>query len=137
MMKTRYIYILMLGILSIVGTGCEERLDIPKHGNLGGQEDFYKTDDDALQALASLYNTWGGNYYNWFYVKNLLADDVWCGGGSRGDNASMEQLNEYTFDTDHGMVQSLYSGLYGVIYKSNLIVDLLAPDTEAKKRAVA
>ena len=95
----------MLGILSIVGTGCEERLDIPKHGNLGGQEDFYKTDDDALQALASLYNTWGGNYYNWFYVKNLLADDVWCGGGSRGDNASMEQLNEYTFDTDHGMVQ--------------------------------
>ena len=35
------------------------------------------------------------------------------------------------------MVQGLYSGMYGIIYKSNLIIDLLEPDTEVKKRAVA
>ena len=136
-MKTKYVYILMLGLLSVFSTGCEDRLDIAKHGNMGSQEDFYKTDDDAIQALASLYSSWGGNYYNWFFTKNLLADDVWAGGGSRGDNSQMEQLNEYTFDTDHGMVQGLYSGMYGIIYKSNLIIDLLEPDTEVKKRAVA
>ena len=124
-MKTKYVYILMLGLLSVFSTGCEDRLDIAKHGNMGSQEDFYKTDDDAIQALASLYSSWGGNYYNWFFTKNLLADDVWAGGGSRGDNSQMEQLNEYTFDTDHGMVQGLYSGMYGIIYKSNLIIDLL------------
>lgn len=136
-MKTKYIYILLLGFLSVFNTGCEDRLDIAKHGNLGGQEDFYKTDADALQALASLYSSWGSNYYNWFFVKNLLADDVWCGGGSRGDNASMEQLNEYTYDTDHGMVQGLYSGMYGIIYNANLIIDQLASDTDVKKRAIA
>ncbi|NDV59401.1 RagB/SusD family nutrient uptake outer membrane protein [Bacteroides sp. 519] len=136
-MKAKYIYILLLGLLPILNTGCENRLDIAKHGNLGGQEDFYKTDADAIQALASLYSSWGGNYYNWYMTKNLLADDVWCGGGSRGDNSSMEQLNEYTFDTDHAMVQDMYSGMYAIIYKSNLIIDLLAPDSDVKKRAIA
>lgn len=136
-MKTKYFSILTIVLLSVLGTSCEDRLDIAKHGNMGSQEDFYKTDDDAIQALASLYTSWADNYYNWFYTKNLLADDVWTGGGSRGDNASMEQLNEYTFDTDHGMIQGLYSGMYGIIYKSNLIIDLLQPDTDVKKRAVA
>ncbi|MDL2281916.1 RagB/SusD family nutrient uptake outer membrane protein [Parabacteroides sp. OttesenSCG-928-G06] len=136
-MKTKYIYILLLGLLPILNIGCEDRLNIDKHGNLGGQEDFYKTDADAVQALASLYSSWGGNYYNWYITKNLLADDIWCGGGSRGDNASMEQLNEYTYDTDHSMVQDMYSGMYSIIYNANLIIDLLTPDSDIKKRAVA
>jgi len=136
-MKTKYISIWLLGLLSVFHISCEDRLDIPKHGNMGSQEDFYKTDDDALSALASLYNSWGDSYYNWFFTKNLLADDVWCSGGSRGDNASMEQLNEYTFDTDHGMITSLYAEMYTIIYKANLIIDFLEPDTEVKKRAVA
>lgn len=136
-MKTKYIYILLLGLLPVFYTGCEDRLTIPKHGNMGSQEDFYKTDEDAIQALASLYSSWGSNYYNWLFTKNLLADDVWCGGGSRGDNSSMEQLNEYTFDTDHGMITNLYSGMYGIIYNANLIIDLLEPDTDVKRRAFA
>lgn len=127
----------LMGLLLIFNYSCEDRLDIPKHGNMGSQKDFYKTDADALQAIASLYNTWGDGYYNWFYTKNLLADDIWCGGGSRGDNASMEQLNEYTFDTDHAMITDLYTDMYKIIYKANLIIDLLEPDTNEKKRAVA
>ena len=102
-MKAKYIYIALLGLMSVVGTSCEDRLDIPKHGNMGGQNDFYKTDNDAMQAAASLYNSWGGNYYNWSFTLNLLSDDVWCGGGGRGDNSDMEKLNEYNFDTDHGI----------------------------------
>lgn len=127
----------MAGLLALFATGCEDRLNIPKHGNMGGQEDFYKTDDDAMQALTSLYTTWAGTYYNWYMTKNLLADDIWCGGGSRGDNQSMEQLNEYTFDTDHGMVQSLFSDMYAIIYKANLIIGQTEPDTPVKARAVA
>ncbi len=135
-MKTKNIYILLLVLFASL-TGCEDRLNIAKHGNLGLPEEFYKTDADAMQALAALYSSWGSNYYNWYLTKNLLADDIWCGGGSRGDNASMEQLNEYTFDTDHGMVQGMYSGMYTIIYNANLIIEHVAPDSEAKKRAVA
>lgn len=138
MIKAKYICIALLGLVCLLGTtGCEDRLDIAKHGNMGGQDDFYKTDEEAEQALASLYSTWGGSYYNWFFTKNLLADDVWCGGGTRGDNNSMEQLNEYTFGVDHGMIQGVYSSMYGIIYKANLIIEKVVPDTEAKARAVA
>ncbi len=117
--------------------GCESYLDIPKHGNMGGQEEFYRTDDEALEALASLYGTWDGLYANWFYAKNLLSDDVYAGGGGRGDNSDMEFLNEYRFDTDNGIIQGLYSGLYGLVYKANLIIDKVHPDTPGKTQTVA
>lgn len=130
-------YILLSALMLIFATGCEKYLDIPKHGNMGSQDDFYKTDEQALQALASLYCTWDANYANWFYVKNLLSDDAYTGGGNRGDNTSMEQLNEYTFGSDNSMIKDLYAGMYALIYKANLIIEKVAPDTPAKKRAIA
>ena len=116
---------------------CDDKLDIPKHGNMGGQEDYYKTDDEAMSALASLYNTWGGNYYNWFFLNNLLRDDVYTGGGSRGDNTGYERINEYNFDTDDSTIEGLYSGLYSIIYKANLIIEKVECDTPVKTRTVA
>lgn len=142
-MKAKYIYIALLGLFTVLGTSCEDRLNIPKHGNMGTQEDFYKTDADAMQALSSLYNSWGTNsqvvglHYNWQMTKNLLSDELWAGGGSRGDNSEMEKLNEYSFDTDHSMISGVYSGLYSIIYKANLIIQLMEPDTPVKKTVMA
>ena len=98
---------------------------------------FYKTDEEADQALASVYLSFRSLHYNWYLVKNLLSDDSWCGGGSRGDNADLEKLNEYTFGIDHSNIQSLYSGLYSLIYNACLITDKVEPNTTEKKRCVA
>lgn len=136
-MKLKNIMSAFLVGASMLFTSCEDGLDIPKHGNMGGQDDFYKTDAEAEQAVASMYTSWGGNYYNWFFTKNMLSDDAWTGGGSRGDNPDMERLNEYTFDTDHGMIAGLYQGLYGIIYNANLIIEKMDPDTPVKAQAVA
>ena len=126
----------MLAISSLSFSSCDSELDIAKHGNLGSMEDFYTYDENTMQATSSLYLQMRGLHYNWFMTKNCLSDDVWTGGGSRGDNAEMEKLNEYTFGTDHGMIQGLYSGLYGVIYKANLIIDRTQGDTPVMKRAI-
>ena len=91
---------------------------------------------DINTLTKSLYLEMKGTYYNWFFTKNLLSDDVWCGGGQRGDNADMEKLNEYRFDSNHSMIESLYSGLYGIIYKANLIIDKAEDTTPAIKRAI-
>jgi len=136
-MKIKNIFIALGAAAMLALCSCDDRLDIPKHGNMGGQEDYYKTDEEALSALASLYTTWGGNYYNWFMLNNLLSDDVHTGGGSRGDNTGMERLNEYNFDTDDGTIEALYQGIYAIIYKANLIIEKVAQDTPAKTRAVA
>ena len=126
-----------MAVVSLTSVSCNSELDIEKHGNLGSMDDFYTTDENVMQATASLYTEMRGMYFNWFFTKNLLSDDLWCGGGSRGDNAEMEKLNEYTFGTDCGMIQSLYSSLYGVIYKANLIIDKTEGDTQVMKRAIA
>ena len=123
-------------MLMLAFSSCEDELDIAKHGNLGSMDDFYTTDENVEQASASMYLELRGNYFNWFFVKNLLADDVWCGGGSRGDNGEMEKLNEYTFGSDHSMIQGLYSGLYGIIYKANLIIDKTQGETKTMMRAI-
>lgn len=136
-MKLKYILSAALAAAMLIFSSCEDGLDIPKHGNMGGQDDFYKTDAEVEQAVASLFSSWGENYYNWFFVKNLISDDVWTGGGSRGDNSDMERLNEYNFDTDHGMISGLYQGLYSIIYKANLIIEKVEPDTPVKKQAIA
>ena len=136
-MKIKNIIIALGAALTLALGSCEDRLDIPKHGNMGGQEDYYKTDEEAMSALASLYTTWGGLYYNWYFLNNLLSDDVYTGGGSRGDNIGYERLNEYNFDTDDGTIEGVYTGLYAVIYKANLIIEKLDGDTPVKNRAIA
>lgn len=136
-MKLKHILSAVIAGAALVFSSCEDGLDIPKHGNMGGQDDFYKTDAEAEQAVASMYTSWGGNYFNWYFLLNLLSDDCWTGGGSRGDNPDMVRLNEYTFDTDHGTIAGVYQGLYGIIYKANLIIEKVEPDTPVKAQAVA
>ena len=135
-MKKNIIYSLLL-VVAVLFAGCEDRLDIAKHGNMGGQDDFYKTNEQTEQAVAAMYSRVKGLYFTWFFTKNLLSDDAWCGGGNRGDNNSHEQMNEYTFDSSNSNIEGLFSGLYGVIYQSNLVIEKVANDTEVKKRAIA
>ena len=46
-MKLKYILPALIAGAALLFTSCEDGLDIPKHGNMGGQDDFYKTDADA------------------------------------------------------------------------------------------
>ena len=121
-MKKNLLYI-VLAVMAMGFASCDDKLDIEKHGNLGGMDEFYVNDDNVNQGTASMYTELKGLYFNWLFTKNALSDDSWAGGSKRGDNSSLEMLNEYTFDSDNGMIQGLYSGLYSVIYKANLIID--------------
>lgn len=133
----KIIYKLFIFLFSVALISCEDKLDIEKHGNMGGQDDFYKTNADAEQASAALYNQWYTGYFNWFFLKNMLSDDIWCGGGGRGDNADMEKLNEYTFGTEHGFIENVYSNMYAIIYCANLVIDKMEGDTDLKNRVIA
>lgn len=70
-------------------------------------------------------------------MKNLLSDDNWCGGGSRSDNASNEQLNEYTFDAEHSYLMNAFQSFYGVNYRANLIIENVPGETPVQQRAIA
>ena len=135
-MKKNIIYIALVALMSMTYVSCSSELDIEKHGNMGSMDTYYTTDENINSASASLYLEVRSNYFTWYFLKNLLSDDVWCGGGQRGDNGEMEKLNEYNFDTNHGSVEGVYSGLYSIIYKANLIIDMTQGETAVMKRAI-
>jgi tetratricopeptide (TPR) repeat protein len=135
-MKKNILYIALLAVASLTTMSCNSELDIEKHGNMGSMDTYYTTDENINTATASLYLSVRSLYFNWYFTKNLLSDDIWCGGGSRGDNGEMEKLNEYTFDTNHGSIEGIYSGLYSVIYNANLIIDKTEGETAVMKRAI-
>ena len=136
-MKLKYILPAIIAGVGLLFSSCEDGLDIPKHGNMGTQDDFYKTDSEALEAVSTLYSSWAGNYYNLFMLKNLLSDDSWTGGGMRGDNPDLERVNENTFATDCTVIRDSYAGLYAIVYNANLIITKVTPDTPVKSQVVA
>ena len=66
----------VMAMTTLAFTSCDSELDIQKHGNLGSMDDFYSNDENVMQATASLYTEMRGFYFNWFFTKNLLADDA-------------------------------------------------------------
>ena len=135
-MKKNILFIALVAFMSTIFVSCNSELDIEKHGNMGSMDTYYTTDENIMTGTASLYLEVKSAYYNWLFVKNLLSDDVWCGGGQRGDNGEMEKLNEYSFDSNHGMVESLYKGMYAIIYKANLLIDKAEGESAITKRAI-
>ena len=96
-------------------------LDIPQHGTLN-YETYYNTDEEAETAVTNLYLTMRGMEYNLKLTKHLLCDDFWAGGGGRGDNGDLEQLNEFTFNTDQSFLQGVFEGYYQMIYQANVVL---------------
>lgn len=136
-MKRNYIYGACIGLVALFTTSCEDHLDIAKHGNMGGQEDFYTNDVNVEQAVAAMYNQVLNTEVSIWGMKNYLSDDVHCGGGNRGDNSTSEQINEYAFGADHATVKDAYSSLYSTIYTANLIIDKVNFSSEISERAIA
>ncbi|MDR1557552.1 MAG: RagB/SusD family nutrient uptake outer membrane protein [Tannerellaceae bacterium] len=139
-MKTilKNITLSLFAIAALSLVSCEDVLDNEQHGAYT-PEGFYKTDEQAEQALAAVYAYYSnsGNFYNIFFLKNLLSDDFWSGGGNRGDNAQNEQMNEYTFNADHPYLSAAFQNFYGVIYRSNLILENLPGTTPVQQCAIA
>ena len=143
-MKTRYI---LLSVLSVaLFSACDESLlDIPQQGVIS-EDTFYKTDDDAEQAIATCYQWWrnlesgsfmgGVHYANGFMFRNLLSDEL-CTGGSRSDQPEFQEVNESTISTTNKLVTGYYQDLYKLVYKSNLVLEHFEAESAAKKRAIA
>ena len=129
---------ILISLLVISGLfcSCSGLLDIDQHGATS-PETFYKTDEEAEEAITAVYAKFAGIYYNYYFVKNLLSDDFWCGGGGRGDNADFEKLNEFTFSADHPIIRDLFKNYYEVLYLSNIVLKYVPDGSPIQKRARA
>ena len=135
-MKTKYI---VLSILTAVLTlsSCSKLLDIPRKSVID-YNTFYKTDDEIRSAGITLYSDVRGWYYNVMLVKNILSDDYFSGGAARGDNAEMDALGDFAFNSESSQIEGSFSGYYGLIYHANVIIGHIDPaQSDAAAQAVA
>lgn len=138
-MKTiKNILVALLATVTLSLVSCEKMLDTEQHG-VETLETFYRTDADAEGAVSTLYLYYSnsGAYYNIYFLKNLLSDDFWSGGGGRADNAENEKLNEYTFDAEHAYLNAAFQTFYSVVYRANLIIANVPGETPVQQRAIA
>lgn len=142
-MKTRYYIICLLAAL-IGFTACnEDLLDIDRHGVMPTDK-YYKTDQDAEEALAVIYQyaftfMYGQSHGIYPMLKNCLSDDVFAGGQKRNDQPLYEAMNEFTHEAESSYVLTYFQCLYNLVYRCNLIIDNFgeSADTSIKKGAVA
>lgn len=113
--------------------GCSDELDITQHG-VDPKSNYYKTDDEVLTGNAFSYQLWratsttNGNWWAsmdwaWIECKEGASDNVWSGGGGRGENVDNDDLSEWALDANNPSVQIYYEILYNMIYAANVVLD--------------
>ena len=129
-------------------TACEDQLDIPQKAALT-TETYYKTDNDALAALASAYenfqvNTVGrttlgpGIYTPARVLANHPGDDVNYGGQCYGDHEFGGSIDEFRFLHTPEAINFHYKGIYLSLFCDNIILDQFDnPTTDIQKECVA
>lgn len=135
-MKKIFIAITVM-LAAVAFTSCnQDLLNIQQKGAVS-QEEFYQTDDDALAAITAVYAQMRQYYYNYKFFTNLPSDNIYCGGGSRGDNDQWAQLNEFRTHAQTGSLSTYYRTAYNIIFKCNLLINNMEPNTAVTKRAIA
>lgn len=134
-MKKIFYSFIYIAICS-VAVSCDSKLDILQKGVVD-ESSFYQTDEECEEAAIALYGAMNDNATYQFMTKAMLDDDTWAGGGGRGDNVNNELINEYRYTTDNQWIEGLFKNGYQMIYRANLILTNVSPDSQSKKRNIA
>lgn len=131
--------ILCLSVLT-VSSGCKKFLDQEVPGAYA-EEDFYKTDQDATQAVTATYDMMQAHYNsNWgslYMIKTLLSDESNAGGSDAGDQPGYQTLDNYNFDATNDKVRDAWRMCYFTIYRANKVINRTLPETDLRKRLIA
>ncbi len=130
----------ILLVMALFLNGCEKFLDTEPRG-VTQQTDFYKTDADAKAAVMAAYDILqslnANPWQSMWLMKTLLADEIYTGGGKRGDQTAYEELNEFRFGSSNAVILYTFKLSYWGVYRCNKVIDNVLPDTPVKKAIVA
>ena len=105
------------------------------------EQDFYKTDQDATQAVTATYDMMQAHYNSsWgslYMIKVLLSDESNAGGSDAGDQPGYQTLDNYNFDATNDKVREAWRMCYFTIYRANKVINKVLPETDLRKRLIA
>ncbi len=139
-MKTK-IYSVLLVTLMFLFAGCQKNfLDTSPEGTVP-MNSFYQTDEQSVGSVMAAYDIFQSlNAQDWnslWMVKTLLSDEVYTGGGHRGDQPNYEEINEFRFGASNPILSWDFQFSYQGIYRANLVTQNVKPDSPVKKRVIA
>ena len=126
--EMKKIFIPILLGLALAATSCQSFLDIPQKGVVS-QDDFYKSDEDAVAARADMYVNFllsvagtSGIYNGELMILNYSADDVLSAGGDKKDHGDFRVFDEFSYDNANGPLKNMYNNYITAIYHANLVI---------------
>jgi starch-binding outer membrane protein, SusD/RagB family len=133
-MKT--IYILMI-ILVFAGVSCDNFLDEELQGRYTSQT-FYKTQDQAMDAVTSAYNSLlFNNNDNSLWVFGDVASDDAVKGSLPGDQLDIQYIDQFNMLSSNSELLKMWQCYYEGVSRSNIAlyyVPNIAMDEELKSR---
>jgi len=90
---------------------------------------FYKTEEQAIQALVAVYDvlgyqeTPGVSWAPFIVISDILSDDSYAGGSDANDGQDENELNNFNIPTTSKIVQAIWIKNYIGIYRANLLME--------------
>lgn len=107
---------------------------------------FYKTEEQAMQALVAVYDvlgyqsTPGVSWAPIIVMSDILSDDSYAGGGDANDGQDENEFNNFNIPTTSKIAQAIWMKNYVGIYRANLLlekIDGVNASAEFKDRIIA
>lgn len=127
------ILIVIMGI--IVSAGCNKELLNVKNENNYTDVSYFKTQtqyNEAVLATYAVFSHAGMMAREWYFIFDLLANDAERASPLVGTEL---QLTDYSFDNNNGDIVGLWSSLYRMIFRANLVLNVVGewePATESE-----
>lgn len=139
-MKNNIIKILVLIVLFGFQACTKDFLELePKTGQM--EENYYKTESDALLSLTSVYDALSVQNWNFVpIVSDIVSDDGFTGGSDAGDMRQWQEFEQFIATPENDAAKALWDRCYTGIYRANLYLekqDLIEWETEGLKEKYA
>ncbi|WP_282037941.1 RagB/SusD family nutrient uptake outer membrane protein [Saccharicrinis aurantiacus] len=135
----KIIYKLMIiSLVLLTGSCTKSWLEISEEG-LIPKEDFYKTNEDNIMALAAVYDMIQVlNAQDWsslYHIKTVLSDEARAGGNDEGDQPEYHEFDDLKFTPNNTKINDIWTRLYYAVFRANVVLENVgeAPNSDVVK----
>lgn len=122
-MKKNLAKALYITLLSTSLVSCQEYLDNNNEGKIPPVE-FYKTQEDALKGVVSIYaqmRKWEMVGFNYMIMLEITSDNA-LKGSAPGDAAFINSYKNFSFTANEGQINDFWKGRYQLINLCNQVI---------------
>ncbi len=132
-------------LFTILLSGCEDFLELGPLDKVVASN-FYRTEEDAIQALVSVYDVLtyqsspGTAWAPFVTMSDILSDDAYAGGADANDGVDENEFNNFNIPPTSLIAHSIWIKNYIGVYRANLyleIIDDIDASSDFKTRTIA